>query len=633
VAALRVASWLPGAAGRDVAPEAAGGDVATEAAGGDVAPDAVGRDAAPDAAGRDAAPDAVGRDIAPDAAGRDIAPDAACALDVPSPRLAELLADLVPGLLAAELSEPAHTAALATLGVSRLDLAGIVAAVSGVDRPPAWWHELYAALAPLADSGTAGRDELAALPVPLADGRTVTGPRTTIMLDVPAPPIPELRVVHPDAAHPLLARLGAQPAGPRELLESPELREAVRRSVDEAEAGLDPLPLAEAALTLVREAQAAPPWLGDLALPAASGEIRRADELVLPGGALRGVLAPGGPLGVLRGDVAGRYARTVLVAAGVLDGFAVIDEEHPAGPDHELADEEHWWATLTEPPARLLAVRDLDLVDDDAWPHALRLIAADPATSRALHAQPSYTAWWLARHARLAGHQPGHWRLPSASDLAGLYDLVPALPVPLDDELLAAAGVRSALHVADAGDAVDLLARLADPGRDVSPAAATAAHAALVAAAVQQRFELDDVEPPLHVRAVTGVVSPAAGALVLDRPWLAGIAEPDRLVSGGDPRALAELLDLPVASDSLSAEVVSSGRTVRWARLPEVAAACDALGLAMPPGSLVRHDVLRVRTPDGALRTVAYWVDDAGTVHAADPLRALIWAPASRAAD
>lgn len=565
----------------------------------------------------------------PGATGSDVAPEAACALDVSSSRLTELLVDLVPGLLTAELSEPAHAAALAALGVRRLDLAGVVAAVSGVERPPVWWRKLYMALAPLADSGTTASEELAGLPVPLADGRTVTGPRTTVMLDAPGPAIPGLRVVHPDAAHPLLARLGAQLSGPRALLESPELRDAIWRSVDDAEAGQDTMPLADAVLTLVRAAQGAPQWLGALALPAADGEFRRADELVLPDGALRGVLAASSPTGVLRDDVADRYDRTVLAAAGVLDGFAVVDEEYPAGPDHDLADEEQWWATLAEPPARLLAVRDLDLVDEEAWPQALRLLADDVCASSALRAEPSYTGWWLSRYARLAGHQPRHWRLSSATGLAGLYDVVPALPVSLDEGVLAAAGVRSALSVADAGDAAEVLARLADPDRDVSPAVATAAHAALVAAAMERRFELEDVEPPPRVRAVNGAVSPAAGALVLDRPWLAAIATPDRLVFGGDPRTLAELLDLPLASDTLSAEVVSQGRPVQWARLPEVAAACDALGVAMPSGSLVWHDELRVRTPDGAQRTVPYWVDDAGTVHAADALRALIWVPAS----
>src|SRR3712207_7208275 len=43
-------------------------------------------------------------------------------------------------------------------------------------RSPAWWAEVYAALANVPD-----RDALRALPVPLADGRTVTGPRGLLL--------------------------------------------------------------------------------------------------------------------------------------------------------------------------------------------------------------------------------------------------------------------------------------------------------------------------------------------------------------------------------------------------------------------------------------------------------------------
>ena len=53
--------------------------------------------------------------------------------------------------------------------------------------------------------------------------------------------------------HPLLLRLGAALAEPDGLLDHPALRDAVDRSVDDADAGLDPVPLAEAVLGLVAE--------------------------------------------------------------------------------------------------------------------------------------------------------------------------------------------------------------------------------------------------------------------------------------------------------------------------------------------------------------------------------------------
>jgi hypothetical protein len=586
----------------------------------------------------------------PAADGTVVSPAGACVLDIPVPRLVELLADLIPGLLAESLSGPlsgppfeaarlqtVRAQAMAVLGVPRLGLADVVAAVSGVDRPPRWWYELYDALSLPVDADPAARDELAALPVPLADGRTVTGPRTTTVLDRPLA-LPGLRVVHPDAAHPLLVRLGAQQSGPRALLDSTALREAVERSVEDAEAGLDTAPLADTVLALVVEAggtaatQVPAQWLGALALPDETGEPRRADELVLPDGALRAVLAPDTPIGVLHPDVAGRHPRAALRAVGVLDGFAVVVDENPTAPDHDLADEDRWWRGLAEPPQQLVAVRDLDLVDDGAWLRALRLLAAEPDTRRVLHdpgtgihgaSQDGYTRWWLARHALLAGRPPRHWGLASATALAGLYDPVPA-DLDLDEDLLAAAGVRAALGVTGVEDAADVLARLADPGRRPSPATVRAAHAALAAAVAEHALDVDDLEPPAAVRAMSGATVDAGSAYVLDRPWLAGIADPDRAVAGGDPVVLAELLDLPLASDELAGEVVSTGREVPWAELPEVAAVCEALAREVPRGAVTLHERLRVRTPDGVEHTVPFWVDG-DTVHAADPVHAILW--------
>jgi hypothetical protein len=635
----------------------------------------------------------------PAADGTVVSPAKACVLDSPAPRLVELLADLVPGLGAAPLSEPARAAAMVVLGVPRLGLAGVVSAVSGLLREPGWWHALYDVLAPLVDVDPSARDELAALPVPLADGRTVTGPRGTLVVAAgSAHPGTGLRIVHPDAVHPLLLRLGAQRAGPRELLDSPALREAVERSVDDAEAGSDTAPLAGTVLALVTAAgtdhAAAQPWLGGLALPDETGEPRRADELVLPDGALRAVLSPDSPIGVLHEAVAAAYSREALRAVGVLDGFAVVVDDNPTAPDHDLPDEEQWWASLDEPPRRLVAVRDLDLVDGAAWPAALRLLAAGPSmagtgstsaagetgpertpdgetgpertpdgatgpertpdgetgpgwtfgdetglswtpydpdadTRRALH-EP-YTRWWLARHARLAGHPPRHWRLAGATRLAGLYDPVPdGSATGLDDDLLAIAGVRTELSVADAEDAADLLARLADETRRPSPATVRAAHAALTAAAADGRFDVDDLDLPAAVRTISGATADAAGTYVLDLPWLAGIADADRAVAGGDPYLLADLLDLPLASEQLAADVTSTGHPTPWTDLPEVAAACEATGRDVPPGTVTLHDRLTVRTSDGQEHAVPYWVDGGvggggGTVHAADPVRALLW--------
>ncbi|MGH4021990.1 MAG: sacsin N-terminal ATP-binding-like domain-containing protein, partial [Pseudonocardiaceae bacterium] len=512
--------------------------------------------------------------------------------------------------------------ALAALGVPRLSAAAVVELLAGLERPPGWWRRCYAALAPLADTDPAAREELGGLPVPLSDGRTVTGPRGVLLggAELPAVDVPGLRLVHPDAAHPLLERLGARPVGPAELLDA--LRPAVERSVDDAEDGADVAPLVGAVLGLaarIGDAPARRPWLGALALTDAGGQPRRADELVAPDGALRPLLAPDAPLGVLAPDT---YPSEGTRAVGVLDSFAVLDEPEPTGPDHDLADEDTWWAAIggdASPPPRLLAVRDLDLVDDSAWPAALRLLAADPVTSAAVREPRGYTGWWLARNARLGGYPLRHWRLPGADELAGLYD-----PVPLDRPaaaFLTAAGVRGALHVEDPEDAADLLARLADPARAVTPAVAHAAHAALVAAELHPA----DLEPPERVRAVTGAVVDADRALVLDAPWLAAVLPGGELVAGGDPAALADLLDLPLASEAVTAELLDAGggRPVAWASVVDVVVACAAMRVPVPDGELVLHERLRVRH-DGAVRDVRCWVDRDGAVHATDPLRALL---------
>jgi hypothetical protein len=575
----------------------------------------------------------------PAAGGGEVEPAGAVVLDMPLPDLADLLTGVAAGLLDAELAVPAHATALAALGVTRLGPPAITALLAGLDRPPSWWRSCYAALTPMVDGDPAAREELGAVPVPLADGRTVTGPRGCLLGEVDGVAsrdlAGELRLVHPEAVHPLLERLGARRVGPGELLDA--LRPAIERSVDDAEDGLDIAGLARAVLSLagrltVQEAApaAARPWLGALALPADDGMPRRADELVLPGAVLRDVLAADAPLGVLDARVAAGHPAAALRAVGVLDSFAVLDEADPDGPDHDLDAEEQWWDWVLDtegsPPARLLAVRDLDLVDPTRWLAALQLIASDPAGLAALRAPGGYTGWWLARYARFGGHPPAYWRLPDAVELEGLYDVVPLLDdvVPLLDTcaaLLAAAGVRSRLSAIDADDAADLLARLADPARVVTPAVVHAAHTALASA----NLDPASVEPPVRVRTVTGGVVDADRAIVLDAPWLSVVLPAGQLVSGGDPELLAELLDLPLASEQVAPELLDAGagRPVRWVELVEVVAVCAAAGLAVPEGSLRLHEQLRVRL-NGTEHPVPFWVATDGTVHASDPVRAVL---------
>jgi hypothetical protein len=150
-----------------------------------------------------------------------------------------------------------------------------------------------------------------------------------------------------------------------------------------------------------------------------------------------------------------------------------------------------------------------------------------------------------------------------------------------------------------------------------------AAHAALADAVLAGDLDPADVDPPQRVRARTGAVVDAEHAVVLDAPWLAAVRGADELVSGGDAPALAELLDLPLASEDGAGEVVGPGRPAAWEDLVEVVAACAAVGLPVPEGEVMLHDVLQVRVA-GTVHEVPWWVTDRGIVHAADPLRALL---------
>ena len=196
-----------------------------------------------------------------------------------------------------------------------------------------------------------------ALPVPLADGRLVRGPRGTLMLEpgsvasgggaeqvgLDLAPL-GLRIVHPDAAHPTLLRLGAAEATPRTVLEDPLTRAAVAQSIDSS----DPEPVAKAVLSLVQAASLAPgeaPWLAELALRGTDGELYPAGELMLADGALAGLLEPDTHFGVAAAELVDLRPR-VLAAAGVLDGFAVVHDADVLldqdDCDHDLDGEDEW---------------------------------------------------------------------------------------------------------------------------------------------------------------------------------------------------------------------------------------------------------------------------------------------------
>ncbi|GAA5073055.1 hypothetical protein HNP84_009277 [Thermocatellispora tengchongensis] len=549
----------------------------------------------------------------------------------------DTIAEMVPGLLPADW--PPRHPALGALGVRRVELADVIDMLSGdavENKDPAWWRSLYDVL-PADDPEAIG-----ALPVPLADGRLVRGPRGTLVLsegnalDTAALAPLGLRIVHPDAAHPLLLRLGAAEATPRTVLDDPLTRAAVSASLDSD----DPEPVARAVLSLVAAAglvAGEAPWLSDLALRGADGELYPAGELLLGGGALAGVVdAEDNPFGTAAPDLVEAYGSRVLAAAGVLDGFAVANDADvlldPDECDHDLDREDEWLEAVLDllpdldvPPVapEFSAIRDLEYVAD--WPAALAMLTRPPlrAALQPLRVVaggevvevPSYTAWWLSTHPVLGGKVPTSLRVPGGDPLLfGLYDDAPA---GLDEAALAMIGVRTTLPdlLASHGGPEELLDLMADPSIELDRPQLRALWIALAA------VDPSRAAPPKAVRAILDgeiVVADADRAVVVEAPDLLPLVagHPLILAPFDLAEALSELLDLPLAAETTAGEVTSTGQE------KQVPAEVRRL-LPTAPATYVEHERLTV---DGV---EVPWRFYDGVVHASGVeglARGLAWA-------
>ncbi|WP_329027948.1 sacsin N-terminal ATP-binding-like domain-containing protein [Streptomyces sp. NBC_01423] len=570
-----------------------------------------------------------------------------------------VLAEVLPCLLPAGLERRVE---LRTLGVARVPLTEAIDRLAGLERDPAWWRRLYDSLTgvdpdrlsglpvPLAGTGSAGGDaEAPALP------RTTIGPRQVLLPlpDALSGPVLDrlgrlgLKVAHPDAAHPLLEKLGALPATPRAVLTTPQVRAAVAGSLDAGEIwdedALDGDELVETVLTLVRDAALEPgdePWLGALALTDEDGELAPAGELVLPGSAFAAVMREG-ELALCDAELADRWGEQPLTACGVLATFALVratdvvldpDELEPRDGDFAEPDDaglldavDVWCEDILDrfpdspvPPVatELVAVRDLDLVDDDAWPQALALLARPPL--RDALTQPvrvllpdgttesvrPYTAWWLRGHPVLDGRRPAGLRAHgSDARLAGLYDSADATGFD-DAEVLRALGVRTSVDALldEPGGAAELLDRLADEDRPVTGVQLHALYTALSA------LDPEQVTLPDELRAVVDGevrVVDAADAVIADAPDLLPLSEglPLLPVAPAHAAELAELFQVRRLGESVEAEVTSDGEEHA---VPESVRVL--LGPATP-ATYTEHGELRAggveldwrRTPDGVV--------------------------------
>ncbi|WP_058045793.1 sacsin N-terminal ATP-binding-like domain-containing protein [Streptomyces roseifaciens] len=539
-----------------------------------------------------------------------------------------VLGELFPSLLPAGLERRPE---LRALGVARAPLGEVVDRLAGVERAPSWWQRLYDSLAGI------DPDRLTGLPVPLADGRTAIGPRQ-VLLPPPDGADSErlsrlgLKVAHPDAAHPLLEKLGATPSSPRAVLTTPQVRAAVAASLDADEVwdedALDADALAELVLGLVRDADLAPgdePWLGALALPDEDGELAPAGELVLPGSVFERVIRPG-ELAACDAALAERWGEQPLTAVGVMAGFALVratdvvldpDELEPRDGDFAEPDDaglldavDVWCEDVLDrlpdtpvPPVatEIVAVRDLDLVDDDAWPEALALLAEPPLRDAlttpvrillpdgTTESVRPYTAWWLRGHPVLDGRRPAGLRVAGGDPLLrGLYEAVDAAGLA-DEQVLRALGVRTsaAALLDEPGGAAELLSRLADPALPVTAPQLHALYGLLA------RLDPDQVTLPDELRAVTDGevrVVDAADAVVADAPDLLPLATGHALLPVTPSRSadLADLLQVRRLSETLEASAPAGQGELR--EVPE------GVRVLLPgaPETYVEHEELVV---------------------------------------
>lgn len=561
------------------------------------------------------------------------------------PALLAVLGRRVPRLVPAS---PRTRAALRALGVEELDAADVVDALPPLD--PVEHRELLDAAA---GAGPAVLEALATLLVPLADGRHVRGARGLTLLEGPVDDDVlghladwGVRVVHPDAAHPLHERLGAERLTVTDLLRHPVLRGHVLTADDEGTTAEVLLALLD---RVVADGGAPRPqaWWGELLLPADDGEPAPARGLVLPGtDAARWFDA--GVLPAVADRVARRWAR-VLPLVGVRTGLTVVEvpedayeaddavaADGSAGelPHDDLAlvlDALDGWEDYLEEVGPVAgpqhAVADLDAVRPDAWPEVLRALATagrpallDPVRDADGAPCSTYVAWWLRTRADLGLGRPfaggadgADGASAGADDVDGLAALLPGPPdavVGLDAAVLRALGAVDAPEDLDADAWADLLGALPLDG-DLDLALAVRVWRALARLAVR------DPEVVLEIDRLPALVGDAtvrtvpAGDVVVVTPGQAQhpAARPAVVVPAAAVVALADALDVDVAADRFEPRVDDDGAP---SPVP------DAVRAAFPaaPRQWVEHEDLRV---DGA--SVAWWVEDDGSgtrlVHAA----------------
>jgi hypothetical protein len=534
-----------------------------------------------------------------------------------------------------DLLDPAwmpHLGVLRSLGTPSRPVVEVWDALAPLPLSPDEWRAVYRACTAL------DARHLEGLPVPLADGRVVRGVRSTMLAGGHSDELAVLgvAVVHEDAEHPLLDRLGVRPFDVTQVLDAA----LVRRVEDAADHDEDMAgDMIAAAAALLEDAPVEPGdlvALADVPVATRDGSWRPASSVVLPGSVMDAVADPEAPR--LADHLGARASSKAWSVLGVVTDLTPVTlHEQPLDPylwDRLMADGGEWCAAVADhagvdDPAELLApevtiVRGIELLGNASIDALAPLIAA-PGVARALVSQPviltshgrrvsapAPAAWWLSEIPILDGRCPADVRVDGDDRLEPFFP-VAAAPPSIDDDVLVALGVHTTLERwLDAPDGVDeVLEALADESVQVSPGLLVD-----VLTAIENLDDERHVHPPDRVRVISDsqtMVVDADDAVVAIAPHHSLVLKKS-YVPG--TRRLADVLDLAVSDDALCGATEVAGTGVERP-VPAVSGT-----FSLPP-TYREHDELKVHGVP-----VDWWVTDGDEVHAStlDGLaRGLAW--------
>lgn len=579
--------------------------------------------------------------------------------------LVEALAPTGLGIVAVERRQ---LGAARRLGAQVCSLADVIDALPD-GLTPRQWREVYGALAPYADQDRSVREALDAILVPCTDGSTVRGPHGLLLSQGPNPPaLDGLRVVHPDAAHPLLHRLGALPDDEPAVLALPAVEQAVRRAGDDLldrdvddTVEIDAGPAADPAADLlaviamvdrvvaVRDLAPAdlPAWFSLLPLPGDDGVWQRAEEVSWPGtwAALHLDLNTVEVESLT--SLTEATARVLGVRFDLVARLVEPDDEDAGLPGWaDYADYLHAVLGPDEPADAVWTIADLDVVHDDSWPAVLERLSHDPDLRRAVvtglrSTAPgtgeavSYAAWylrdtfgapWVAGSPLVRGEQGMEgWEASARTQAEDLEGVLAARPAELaaltelgDPELARALGGVGAYRDLDrflAGTnptAWDgFFAGLSTQRATVTAVAMPLARVVWTALerACAGGLELEELpEVIIALQGATARIVAADDVVVTDQPMWAQVRAVVPVSAGHLVEAVADALDCDVPDASsviVHGDLDSSESSVR-----DVPAWIAAIVPGVPR-RWTAHTELSVEGRD-----VDWWVTAGGEVHA-----------------